>query len=478
MSFFKHVHVNKDKIKASFDINVKNITHLSSYNGKPVNLSWKRGKRPTNAGTLRDVVVENGDATWNDKFTVQVTLFKDTGVDKFDEKTLLLQLQQGHKLIGKLKIDMGEIAKHDGTTPIEIPFDKKNAQSPRINILVHAKWLKLNDRLLVRLEDGPGAEVGNGSKSIDIDGHGYNLKTDDAMTESVDTTSGSWEEEDESREHYGHGEHDPFANASVFEAETRKYQDELDTVRKQLRLVEGQSSERAKTIELQEKEILSLRNKMAESEEMVQKATSVEGFMDQQMALLRQEHDEGMRQLKEQHQKVLDEEMERHREELETALTRAQLCLLSPSLPHNGTAEAEAFKKERDELLQQRDNLQQKVQLVTKELEESAKALVTFDERLSKKDEKILRLKDEVKSLYLSLNNVTESNQALKEKKKSMKRMNLESSSEAVSGSDRPIVPRPVKPLFANPLVDKYCGLLFLAAFLLVLVSGRLLTSV
>lgn len=95
-NFFKlkHVHVNKDKVKASFDITVKKISHLNEYNGKPVNLSWKRGKRPTNAGVLKDVIVANGDAVWDEKIVVQVTLFKDIGVDKFDEKALLLQLSQ------------------------------------------------------------------------------------------------------------------------------------------------------------------------------------------------------------------------------------------------------------------------------------------------------------------------------------------------------------------------------------------------
>ena len=91
---FKHVHVNKDKIKASFDITVHKVTHLDEYNGKLVNLAWKRGKRPINAGSLKSVTVHNGEAVWDDKITVQVTLFKEIGVDKFDEKPLLLQLLQ------------------------------------------------------------------------------------------------------------------------------------------------------------------------------------------------------------------------------------------------------------------------------------------------------------------------------------------------------------------------------------------------
>jgi hypothetical protein len=121
--------------------------------------------------------------------------------------------------------------------------------------LVHARWLKFNDRLLVRLEDGPGADIANnqsGKGTIEIDGQGYNLRTypfistplhplsltmsDDALTEpSVDTTSGSWEDEEE-KDHFGHNEHDPFTTASVFEAETRKVQDELETIKKQVTL--------------------------------------------------------------------------------------------------------------------------------------------------------------------------------------------------------------------------------------------------
>lgn len=240
-----------------------------------------------------------------------------------------------------------------------------------------------------------------------------------------------------------------------------------------MRLVSGQSTERGKTIELQEKEILALRGKVVENEELVQRAMGMEGFMDQQMALLRQEHEEAIRQLKHQHSKELEAEVDRHREELETALTRAQLCLLSPSLPHNppATQEVETIKKEKEELLKQRDDLQQKVQLVTKELDESAKSLMSFDERLSKKDEKIARLKDEIQSLYLSLNNVTESNQVLKEKSKSMKRrLSMESSNvrpTLISVPSR-------KPLFANPMLDKHWGLLYLSAFGVVLVLHHL----
>jgi chromosome segregation ATPase len=249
--------------------------------------------------------------------------------------------------------------------------------------------------------------------------------------------------------------------------------------------VEGQSSERAKTIELQEKEIHALRSKVVENEELVSRAMNMEGFMDQQIALLRQEHEEAVRQLKLLHDKELEAEVDRHREELETALTRAQLCLLSPSLPHNNnngnpnqvTAEEMTnLTIERDELIQQRDNLQQQVLLVTRELEESAKALVAFDERLSKKDEKIARLKDETKSLYLSLNNITSSNQALKEKTKSMKRrMSHEPYSETRGDSLPPSAIS--KPLFANPLLDKYWGMFYLLAFGVVLVLHHILSS-
>lgn len=489
----KHVHVNKDRIKASFDITVKKLTNLNEYNGKPVTLSWKRGKRPANAGTLKEAVVDHGEAVWDEKIVVQVTLFKEVGIDKFDEKSLHLQINQGSKGIGKLRIDLGEIAKSDGSSVLEFPLGKKQ-NSPTLHILVHARWLKLNDRLLVRLEDGQGADhhgngTGNGQPKpmLEIDGQPYNLRTDDALTDpSVDTTSGSWEEEDEAKDHYGHNEHDPFTSVSVFEAETRKVQDELETIRKQLRLVEGQSSERAKTIELQEKEILSLRNKVVENEELVQRAMNMEGFMDQQIALLKQEHEEAIRQLKQQHSKELEAEVDRHREELETALTRAQLCLLSPSLPHNDAKEVEALKaeretltKERDALTKERDRLKHDVNLVTRELEKSANQLVDYSAQILERDEKITRLKDETKSLSISLSSVTKENQTLKKQL-----ADGGSSSSARDGEDdtitsesasetRRVVPR--KPLFANPFVDQYWGLLYLTLFGLILIFHHLL---
>lgn len=90
----KHVHVNKDRIKASFDITVKKLINAGEYNGKPITFSWKRGKRPANHGSLKEVVVDHGEAVWDEKIVVQVTLFKDIGVDKFDEKSLALQISQ------------------------------------------------------------------------------------------------------------------------------------------------------------------------------------------------------------------------------------------------------------------------------------------------------------------------------------------------------------------------------------------------
>lgn len=231
--------------------------------------------------------------------------------------------------------------------------------------------------------------------------------------------------------------------------------------------------------------------------------------MDQQIALLKQEHEEALRQLKQQHSKELEAEVDRHREELETALTRAQLCLLSPSLPHNDAKELETIKaerdnlvKERDALTKERDTLQHKVRLVTRELEESAKSLTVYSDQLSERDEKIARLKDETKSLLISLNNVTSLNQTLKEKSKNLKRRMSTESSYAESGSgaaaqvtddddddyyddaedsgggtttstssssarEQRLLPR--KPLFENPFVDKYWGLLYLTLFGLVL---------
>lgn len=194
--------------------------------------------------------------------------------------------------------------------------------------------------------------------------------------------------------------------------------------------------------------------------------------MDQQIALIKQEHEEAVRQLKQQHSKELEAEVDRHREELETALTRAQLCLLSPSLPHSNDKELEALKadhentlKERDSITKERDALQHKVRLVTRELEESAKSLIIFTEQLSERDEKIGKLKDEIKSLYISLSNVNNENQAIKSE-----------SSPIISKSHR-VHTAPSKPLFQNPMLEKYWGMLFLVAFGLVLTFHHLLFS-
>ncbi len=132
-------------------------------------------------------------------------------------------------------------------------------------MMVHAHWLKFNDRILVRLDEGGATpattESANGTdhavqkgQVLEIDGQAYQLKTylwvaysirfknifekarEDVTDPSVDT-SGSWEEEEETKDHYGHNEHDPFTSASVFEAETRKVQDDLEFTRKQVILI-------------------------------------------------------------------------------------------------------------------------------------------------------------------------------------------------------------------------------------------------
>ena len=136
------------------------------------------------------------------------------------------------------------------------------------------------------------------------------------------------------------------------------------------------------------------------------------------------------------------------------------------------------------------------VNLVTRELEKSANQLVDYSAQLLERDEKITRLKDETKSLSISLNTVTKENQTLKKQlaegssasghvasSSSDDDYDTPMASEPVSASAsasasvsrRAAVPR--KPLFENPFVDQYWGLLYLTLFGLILIFHHLLFS-
>ncbi len=224
---------------------------------------------------------------------------------------------------------------------------------------------------------------------------------------------------------------------------------------------------------------------------------NMEAFMDQQIALLTKEHEDTIRALKEQHSKELEAEVDRHREELEAALARAvdvaptSYATSAATSSSSGdkdvstkerdtlSKEKEAWLREKDTLVKERESLQYKLRVITRELEESARSMLGFNEQLSDKDEKIAKLRDETKSLYLSLNDVNIENQSLKEKAKLLKRRindeSLSPSSSPVTSSSRSnLKPQisflpPSKPLFANPLLDKYWPLIYLVVFGVVL---------
>lgn len=346
---------------------------------------------------------------------------------------------------------------------------------------IHTRWLKLNSKLLVKQEDA-GREKG----FIDIDGQAYGLKTDDALTDtSIDTGTGSWEEDDADLRD------DPFTTTTMYEAETRRTHDEMEALRKQLRLVEGESSQRAKTIELQEKEILELRRQLeiiekrcSESEELVQRGYELESFMRQQLALAQQEHKDELNMVKVNHK----DELQLLRKELETERTRAQLSSLMLPASVEQVAPAEPAKTELAESEQPTTNiepmpneparavpaqnteessklndledensaLRNKCDSLEGELQQSALSLINMTDKLAHKDSRIESLLSTLSSLQSQL--AFASIQPPAKPSSPSKHLNSSSSHKQLQ-----------VPLFTNPLVDQHHQLLVVLGLLVIL---------
>jgi hypothetical protein len=422
------------------------LTNSPDLNGKTVAIAWKRGNA-LHAGSTKDAVVENGEATWNEKIIIKGTLFRDADSDKFDEKLVALTLKQDTRVFAKQTIDLGHYTKNEHTHTEEILLSKK-PQHLILRITIHTRWLKLNGKLLVKADEN---SVGREKVGVEIDGQAYGLRTDDALTDtSIDTGTGSWDEEDDMRD-------DPFTTTTMYEAESRRSNDELEALRKQLRLVEGESAQRAKTIELQEKAIFELRNqleitekKCVESEELIQRGYELESFMRQQVALAQQEHKDDLDALRSAH----STEVSLLRKELDTERTRAQnsTFVTTPTSDHSSSTQDAAVVGDIEVLEQERVTLKAKVDSLEEELQHSSLSLVNMTNKLSGKDVRIESLLAQVNALQLQVDN-------------------RELLTNDTAPKHRPphaseFRGQHIQPLFANPVLNEHHKLIVLFGYL------------
>jgi len=468
MSLLKAIgvkHSGKEKLKLHFDILVQKVTNLSEFNQKQVFLAWKRGSRK-NSGRVKDVLVINGEAMWNERITLKSTLFKDQESGRFDEKMLSIALKlSDEKSIGKMDIDLGHYAKHDALHASEIAFSNKTRGSPILHVTIQSRWVKMNDKVLIRQptvvpeENAPGTAQGH-TPIVDIDGQSYSLKTEEVATTdgSVDSTNtGSWEEEE------GGEKEDPFVSTSMYEAEVKRTHEEAETLRKQLRLVEGESQQRGKTIELQERELLGLRQKLEmmeskyiEHEELVQRAYGLEAFMQQQLALARQGYEDSVKALKseiavlEKKQDVKDQdddevyEVPEDVDKKEVDKNQKQ----STQTDSKGPCGADV-----ERLMGERDELARRVEALHLELDRSAHSFVMVATQLTEKEKRISALASHNKILQQQL----EATIQLSPIVSSDGDNNLQEESD------------PLPPLFSNPLLDKHHPYFVVFVFLILL---------
>jgi uncharacterized phage infection (PIP) family protein YhgE len=352
-------------------------------------------------------------------------------------------------------VDLAHYTKNDHTYTEEIQLSKKPQLT--LQITINTRWLKLNGKLLVKQEENTTRE----KAGVEIDGQAYGLRTDDALTDtSIDTGTGSWEEEDNDMRD------DPFTTTSMYEAESRRTHDEIETLRKQLHLVEGESSQRAKTIELQEKAIVDLRRqleiiekKCSESEELIQRGYELESFMHQQVALAQQEHEDELVLVKANHQNEVDT----LRRELETIRTRMQLAELVPESSVTSTLVAASTNADKSGDNKRLENeLQDKVESLEEELQQSSLSLVNMTDKLSEKDRRVESLTAQLHTLEMRVDKLTSS---LAEASSSPKSTPSPPKYKTTSS----IIQNPPKPLFANLLLDAHHKYIILLGFLALL---------
>eukprot|EP01113_Clastostelium_recurvatum_P029713 TRINITY_DN3589_c0_g1_i3.p1 TRINITY_DN3589_c0_g1~~TRINITY_DN3589_c0_g1_i3.p1 ORF type:complete len:532 (+),score=143.36 TRINITY_DN3589_c0_g1_i3:97-1692(+) len=413
----------KEKIKAKFDVDSIRLTNFPGQ-GKVV-LSWKRGSQ-LNTGSLKDVAVNGGTAVWADSIHIEGSLWYTQVGDKWDEKILAITIKQGLKTLGRASIDLGKCNKHEGTYNVECPLGSPvppqitlssssssgsstplssspavKPGTPILHLKIHTKWLKYNNKIMTKV-DGSASSAGSSSSTtpsveagnvVDMDGELYQLRTDDHLTDtSVDTSLDDDLGED--------AEGDPFVNAGMFEAEAKKAQDEADLLRKKLHMVEGESRQRNKTIQMQEGEIEKMRSqldameqKLKENEEVMGKASAMEKYVQTTILALKDEHEQEVAKARNQARKEAEDaaaaQMAELRRELDAYRGKSPLDLLDDAVSHESKRDGSAHAH------------------LEEELEKLNKTLDTTRESLKTKAEELERVQRHVSSLNSELDKRT-----------------------------------------------------------------------
>eukprot|EP01112_Ceratiomyxa_fruticulosa_P006074 TRINITY_DN16875_c0_g1_i1.p1 TRINITY_DN16875_c0_g1~~TRINITY_DN16875_c0_g1_i1.p1 ORF type:complete len:551 (-),score=128.47 TRINITY_DN16875_c0_g1_i1:291-1943(-) len=548
-SLFSQLHLptsrsgGKDRLKALFEFENITINNIpSSQNGKSLSLSWKRGRH---FGSLKDSTVSDGSVSF-ENFNFKSSLsFKE---DKWDEKVLILTIKQGLKSIGKASIDLGKYHKNDTVFHIGISL-AASSPCPSLNLNMKTKWLKVNDKVFTKIETPtktnssnsiniatpngntngsaiheelashpipvpihvtPGPVLSSTPPPLEYDRDIYQLRTDDQVTET--TTTGSLEEED-----IENMADDPFTAASLFEAEAKKAQDEIETLRRKLQMVEGESHQRSKTIELQERETEKLRvnleeveRKFKEKDEELRKANQLNQEIKAELEALKKAHDLEVQQsriAKTEAETTLQTKVNSLNQELEAARTMLALeqasssSILKASHPQPTPQPQPEQQNNNNEKIEQ---LEQEISGLCKTIAERDREITTLKAKLEEKTQEITKIQSQNTSLNSELDRRTVAHTILNtkflqaqgeiERVKSMiglreleisdlkkKARSLEDKSTVLRTrtSDHDNLssfPRLVTPvLFSNPFFDKYWVDLFLLGIFVFFLLNHLL---
>jgi len=371
-----------------------------------------------------------------------------------------------------MDIDLGHFAKHEALHLSEIAFSSsKKRGAPTLHVAIQSRWVKMNDKLLVRQpatvpeENTPGTAQGH-TPVVDIDGQSYSLKTEEVATTdgSLDsTTGGSWDDEEGEKE-------DVFVSTSMYEAEVKRVHEEAEGLRKQLRLVEGESEQRVKTIELQERELLGLRQKLEimeskciEHEELIQRAYGLEAFMQQQLALARQGYEDSVKVLKKELavlEKKQDEGDGAPHVEVNNKVVEVQTV---STIKRDSECQTSGIPPQR---LAERDELVRRVEALHLELDRSAQSFILITTQLAEKEKRMRELVVHNQTLQQQLDAALLPTPTFPSTSSSTSPPSCTESKEITLS---PVPYKPLPPLFSNPIIDNHYPLIIVLVFLILL---------
>lgn len=164
----------------------------------------KRGSKDKTHQHTAPIIAQDKLISWEEQppnFIFQCSIRKDTKnkVDSKKELSIFVKSslskdsskKKETKTIGTTSLNLSDYMEHGTIRHESLPLKcKEKGVTPMLSIKIESKWLKINNKILVKRE---GSELGN-KENIEVGGEKYNLETTDEITANTAASSDNEEE--------------------------------------------------------------------------------------------------------------------------------------------------------------------------------------------------------------------------------------------------------------------------------------------